>query len=43
MFRLIEPLSGQNHSAGTFSECNIKKLKIWRHVSAHWAIIRPKP
>jgi len=22
---------------------NIKKLKIRRHVSTHWAIIRPKP
>jgi len=22
---------------------DIKKLKIRRHVSAHWAIIRPKP
>jgi len=22
---------------------NIKKLKIQRHVSAHWAIIRSKP
>jgi len=35
MFRLTEPSSGQNHSTGTFSECNIKKLKILRHVSAH--------